>query len=295
MDTDLLRTIYEGTLRAAGAAHGFHLAGGEAFLNMPLLIDAVRMANELGIPIDYVETNAAWFTTADSAVEKLTALREAGLAHLLVSASPFHAEHIPVEKTLGVIEASLAIFGRHGTIVWLPTFLHELTSIRSTGKIAFAEYGKAVGTRRTQQAALYDGQLIPGGRSASALSEWLPRISIEECFGGDCRYELLHSGRGHFDPYGNIVPGVCSGISAGNAHDLVTAYSRFDIDAYPIIKILCTDGVRGLYELATRDFSYTGKDAYAGKCDLCVHIRRHLVSSGADYPELRPKQFYEQM
>jgi hypothetical protein len=33
-------------------------------------------------------------------------------------------------------------------------------------------------------------------------------------------------------------------------------------------------------------------DGYAGKCHLCVDVRRHLVRRGG-FPELRPAAFYE--
>lgn len=293
MSTELLHSIYEGTLKCTRQLHGFHLAGGEAFLNFPLLLEAVQLAAHYGIPIDYVETNASWFTDDDTADEKLTQLRDAGLNCLLVSASPFHAEHIPVEKTLGAIGASLRVFGRHGTMVWLPEFLRELTSIASSGRITFERYVEAVGQSGAREAAGYGGQLIPGGRSASALSDYLPANPLESLFGGNCAYELTKSGRGHFDPYGNIVTGWCSGISMGDAHDLVSAYRDFKLDEHTVIKLLCTSGVRGLYEMAAADYGFEARRTYPGKCALCVDIRRHLVRSDAPFPELTPSRFYE--
>ncbi len=294
-DIELVRKIYEGTLRTARYIHGFHLAGGEAFLNFPLLLESMRLATEYGIPIDYIETNAGWYVDEESAICKLKQLREAGLNCLLISASPFHAEFIPIEKTLGAIKASIKVFGEHGTIVWLPEFLNQLTRISTKGKIKFENYVNHVGRYGAERAAAYGGQLIAGGRSPYTLSEYLPQKPIESFFNGNCKFELLQSARGHFDPYGNIIPGVCSGISVGDANDLVRAYNDFNLSNYPIIEILCTEGIKGLYEMAVADYNYKPKTAYAAKCDLCVDIRRHLVMCNAPFVELRPKQFYEQI
>jgi hypothetical protein len=295
MDIDLVRSIFEGTLKCARTIHGFHLAGGEAFLNFPLLLETMKMATHYGIPVDYVETNAGWFVDEASAVDKLTRLRDAGLHCLLVSASPFHAEHIPLEKTLDTIEASLKVFGHHGTMIWLPEFLEDLLSITENGLVSFERYVESVGQSGARVAAAYGGQLIPGGRSGYTLSDFLPERPKEDFFGGNCAYELLRSARGHFDPYGNIVTGVCSGISMGDARDLDSAYRNFCLNDHPVIKILCSTGVQGLYEMADAEYGYSAKSSYAGKCDLCMDVRRHLVLSGAPFDELRPKEFYSRI
>jgi len=292
MELDLVKAILDGTLASARHIDGFHLAGGEAFLNFPLLVGAVKLATERRIPLDYVETNGGWFVDEASAIEKLRELRSSGLNCLLVSASPFHAEHIAVEKTLGAIRASIEVFGSHGTMVWLPEFLRELTSITERGKIRFEDYSEAVGERRTREAAAYGGQLIPGGRSSFTISNYLPQRPISAYFGGNCEYELLRSGRGHFDPYGNIITGVCSGISVGDSHDLVAAYRDFRLSDHRVLELLCTNGVQGLYEMAVAEHSFTARESYAGKCDVCMDIRRHMVINGAQYEELRPQEFY---
>ncbi len=274
---------------------GFHLAGGEAFLNFPLLLKAVELANEFGIPLDYVETNCGWFTDEKSAIDKLTQLRNAGLSCLLISASPFHSEYIPIEKTLGVVRASMTVFGHSGTMIWLQEFLQELTSIASKGIISLERYIKKAGEYKAKRAAVYGGQLIPGGRSGLKLAHLLPQCPKEAYFDGNCFWELTRSGRGHFDLHGNIIPGVCSGISVGNAHDLELAYRGFNYEDHPIIAMLCKSGVKGLCEMAMSDYGFVPRETYAGKCDLCVDIRKHLFSCNDAIPELGPTEFYENL
>lgn len=295
MDVETVHAICRGTIESSREIHGFHLAGGEAFLNFPLLLESVRVVTGYAIPIDYVETNAGWFTDDDSAIGRLTQLREAGLNCLLVSASPFHAEHIPLEKTIGAVQTSMRVFGQYGTMIWLPEFLQELVDIRTEGKVAFEDYVESAGVDKAREAARYGGQLIPGGRSAFALAQFLSQRPKEAFLDGDCSHELLRSARGHFDPYGNIVPGVCSGISIGDSRDMPAAYRDFRVEDHKVLHLLCTKGVRGLLEMAQAEFGYECRPTYAGKCDLCVDIRRHLARSNAPFDELRPAQFYEQV
>ena len=115
---------------------------------------------------------------------------------------------------------------------------------------------------------------------------------LESLLDGNCAYELLESARGHFDPYGNIITGVCSGITVGDSQDMDAAYSTFELEDRPILNALCTTGVKGLCEMAVSEYDFTPKETYPGKCSLCMDIRRHLVTFGAEFDELRPKEFY---
>ena len=60
--------------------YGLHFTGGEPFLNFPLLLKAVELARELGIPSTFVETNCYWCTGDEVTREKLLLLKEKGLA-----------------------------------------------------------------------------------------------------------------------------------------------------------------------------------------------------------------------
>lgn len=295
MDIDLVRKICEGTTESTEQVHGFHFAGGEAFLNFALLLESIKTAADCGIAIEYVETNAGWYRDEDSALDKLSQLRDAGLNCLFISVTPFHCEHIPLKKTLGTIRASLNVFGSHRTIIARDDFLQDLKRITDSGTVTLERYAQVMGETKARQAACFGGKLVPGGRSSFALVGYLAQQPIESCFGGNCSYDLLQSGHGHIDPYGNIIPAACAGISIGDAHDLPSAYNNFSFADNPVIEILCTSGVQGLYEMAVRNYDYLAKKSYAGKCDLCVDIRRHLVLNEAPFEELTPKEFYRRI
>ncbi|MEW5867743.1 MAG: hypothetical protein AB1894_00590 [Chloroflexota bacterium] len=59
-----------------------------------------------------------------------------------------------------------------------------------------------------------------------------------------------------------------------------------------LVEMLVKDGPYGLYEMACRRYGYSAlEDGYAGKCHLCVDVRKHLVEAG-QFEELSPRGFY---
>lgn len=51
-----------------------HLAGDEATLRFDLLLEMVRLANRIGVPLAYLETNASWCADRGETRQKLAAL-----------------------------------------------------------------------------------------------------------------------------------------------------------------------------------------------------------------------------
>jgi pyruvate-formate lyase-activating enzyme len=82
------------TVKSLGGS-AVHIGGGEPMLRPEELSAVLDAARRTGVAIDCVETNAAWFTDAESAEALLAQLRPKGLHTLLVSISPFQNEQIP--------------------------------------------------------------------------------------------------------------------------------------------------------------------------------------------------------
>ena len=59
---------------SVGLNHGLHFTGGEPFLDFDLLLEGTKMADELGIPSTFVETNCYWCTADDTTRDKLEQL-----------------------------------------------------------------------------------------------------------------------------------------------------------------------------------------------------------------------------
>ena len=68
--------------------HGLHFSGGEPFLNFELLQRAVEIAEALGIPSTFVETNCFWCNSDDRVRERLRALKAGGLKGIMISTNP---------------------------------------------------------------------------------------------------------------------------------------------------------------------------------------------------------------
>jgi hypothetical protein len=278
-----------------GHRYQVHITGGEPFLNFPLLLQAVEIATELGIS-NYLETNAGWCVREELVEKRFVALREAGLGAVLISCSPFHAESIPLERTLLGIRKALEIFGRQGVIVYLPEWLQQLQAFSQGGTTSLEEYVEAYGPQNAGRLFWEGYGLISGGRSGYRLGHLVEGRQAADFQGENCQREILYAHHSHFDLYGNFISGFCGGLTVGDWHELSVLLVRFRSGDYPeLISILVEDGPYGLYTFAQEAFGYQPlKQGYAGKCHLCVDVRRHLARHG-DFPELKPKEFYERI
>ena len=118
------------------APYQVHLTGGEPFLNFPLLVQAVEFAVDLGIRC-YIETNAGWCVNREITNERFATLYSAGLRAILISCSPFHAQTIPLERTLLALESGIETFGRQHTILYSPEWLDFLLQFNKEGDEIF--------------------------------------------------------------------------------------------------------------------------------------------------------------
>jgi hypothetical protein len=272
-----------------------HITGGEPFLNFPLLLHAVETAKELGIS-NYLETNAGWCVREELVEKRFLALRESGLGAILISCSPFHAESIPLERTLLAIRKALEIFGRQGVIVYLSEWLEQLRSFDRGGTTALEEYVRVYGSQNAGRLFWEGYGLISGGRSGYRLGHLVEGRLATDFQGENCRQDILYAHHSHFDLYGNYISGFCGGLTVGDWHDLPMLLDRFQSSDYPeLISILIDGGPFGLFTYAQEAFGYEPiEGGFAGKCHLCVDVRRYLVEHG-EFPELEPREFYERI
>lgn len=296
MDVRDVGRIFEGLLRSSRLLRGFHLAGGEPFLDFERLLRVQRLAVEFGIPIEYIETNAGWCVNDDLVRERFGLLRDAGLRAILISCSPFHAERIPVSRVATAVTIGYDVFGSNGVILWVPEYYRQLSGIATDRPIEFTEYVERVGMSVARRTIRSGYSLISGGRMGYGLAEFYELKPPEACIEDRCELELLQSGHAHFDPYGNLIPAFCSGISLGDARDLQELLIGFRLDRLPVVRLLVEAGPYALYEFARKEFGYRPLEAgYIGKCHLCVDVRRHIRSLTDQFAELAPARFYDQL
>lgn len=296
MDVQDAARLFQGLTQTSQYLRGFHIAGGEPFLDFDRLLRVQRLTTEFEIPVEYVETNAGWCTDEEIAYDRFEQLKDAGLRCILVSCSPFHAEHIPLERVTTAVRVGYDVFGPNAVILWVPEFYRQLSEIENEKTISLDKYVESIGKDVAGQTIRSGYSLISGGRVGYGLAEFYDLQPPECCQGDRCRLELLESGHAHFDPYGNLIPAFCSGISLGDAWDLPALIGGFDLNRLPIVRMLVEDGPYGLYEFAKKQFGYKPLDAgYVGKCHLCVDVRRHIRKYTKEFPELTPVRFYDQL
>jgi len=278
-------------LAKESALHGIHLAGGEATLDWKRLLYAVRAARRHGIAIDYLETNASWCEDERTAHEGFSRLHEAGLGAVLISASLFHNEFIPLARTKTAIRAATEVFGRRGVIVWTPEVLHRMDSrLEDHRAYPLAESAELLGLAPgLAEIWRLHGYLTPGGRAAEQLAHGLPARPADSFQGDACRRTLENTTHFHIDPFGNLFTGHCPGIAAANIGDL---HPAIDPDRRPVYSQLAEGGPVWLWRGLADDF-VPSRNGYVSKCHLCLEIRKHLRSTGR-YDELRPEEYYRE-
>jgi len=277
------------TIRALGC-RSVHIGGGEPLLRPDGLGAVLKIAAELDVSVEYVETNSSWFKDDSSAEEFLTGLHDQGLHTLLVSISPFHNEHIPFFKVTGVIEAA----GRAGVGIfpWVTDFISDLSQF-DTGKThSLAEFNDVFGRDYLLQ-VLERYWIHMGGRALKTYRPLIGQKTFHQIMGeftANCYGELSNTSHFHIDLFGNYIPGLCSGLAIA-IEDLGTPLSD---ETYPVLTTLCSNGIRGLVKMAAEACGYSPqKDLYINKCDLCTEVRSCMVQAkynGSD--ELSPEAFY---
>lgn len=277
------------TIRELGCS-SVHIGGGEPLLKPDALGEVLEIAGQVGVEIEYVETNSAWFKDPDSAIATLLKLRQQGLQTLLVSISPFHNEYIPFSRVKGVIaaarQASIGIFP------WISDFIADLSKLDVTGTHSLKEYealfGQGYVVRLLQRYWVH-----MGGRALETFRPHLAEKSAKEICDentGGCAAELANTQHFHLDLFGNYIPGLCSGLSI-KREDLGKPLSA---KKYPVLTMLFDHGIRGIFKMSQDMFDYTpAEDSYINKCDLCTEIRTLFVKNDFGSPaELNPRQFY---
>lgn len=270
-----------------------HLTGGEPFLVYNLLLDATREATRRGIGV-YVETNAGWCVNEAEAVTKFSALRAAGLWGVLVSCSPYQAEHVPPARTLIAVRAAQAVFGPRRVLVYQAQYLEEMLSFGVQDVTPLQRYIERHGVEGARRLLWHGYGLLGGGRAGYALARIAPQLPADAFAAESCAVELLRAPHSHFDLYGDFIPAFCGGISLGSWRDwpaLVDRVQRGEL-AEPLLRLV-HEGPYGLATWAARVYGYLWRRHYADKCHLCVDVRRHLAAQGR-FPEvLRPAGFYQ--
>ncbi|MCX8124448.1 MAG: radical SAM protein [Spirochaetes bacterium] len=281
MQHDTLQSIC--TVLLQYGCSSIHIGGGEPFLHIDALYSAVDIIKSYGIDIEYIETNASWYSHNKQHV--LEQLRKRGVHTLLISISPFHNEYVPFAKTKGLIAACHDV-GIH-VFPWVMDFYNDLSVFDSLSTHTLEEYESYFGKGYIAQIpARY--WIHFGGRAVKLFKGYYRTQPLEKILASPPCRELTNTSHFHFDLYGNYIPGLCSGLSIS----ALDVGKEIDSTTYPLITALYDKGVAGLFAIAKQE-GFVAHNSYCNKCDLCLHIRTFLVTHKKMIShELQPAEFY---
>ncbi|HAA26076.1 MAG TPA: radical SAM protein [Ruminiclostridium sp.] len=268
--------------------HSVHIGGGEPLLKPDKIMDVLIAARRNKTSIEYIETNASWYTDEESAKAVLKELKSHGVHTLLISIDPYHNEYIPFWKVKALIQAcskaNVKVFP------WQIEFWGDLDVMDDRIPHSLDEYIRLFGQDYPLKLVNRYGLNLKG-RALETYKPMMKKQPFERILEGSMSCRLL-SGIYHFhvDLYGSFIPQSCPGFSI----PLRELAHGADPDKYRIIYSLESAGIIGLVELAKNEYGYIPKTEYAGKCDLCYDIRNYLVLElGLELPDLKPEGHYK--
>ena len=181
------------TIRSLGC-RSVHIGGGEPLLRPDKLGTVLEVASEVGVSVEYVETNSSWFQDIESAKKLLAPLRQKGLKTLLVSISPFHNEQIPFSRVQGVIKAAKQV--EVGIFPWITDFISDLSQFNPAKSHSLEEYRQVYGDNYLMQ-ILQRYWIHLGGRALETFRPLLGLKSFQQILhesSANCCAELSNTG-----------------------------------------------------------------------------------------------------
>ncbi|MCP4606130.1 MAG: hypothetical protein GY847_37395 [Proteobacteria bacterium] len=247
-----------------GTVEWIYFEGGEPFLYYPVMLEGLRLANELGFKAGVV-TNCYWATTVEDAELWLGPMLKPGIEDLSLSDDTFHHGDDKESPAKNASKAASKLGMPSGSIC----------IEKPTVKPPAEDKGQPV----------VGGGALFKGRAVEKLTEGLPtkpRDVFSEC----THEELVTPKRVHVDSFGNIH--ICQGLSMGNMWEkpLSEIITEYDVTTHPICGPLSRGGPA---ELA-RTYGIEAGSKFVDECHYCYSIRRALIDKFPEY--LAPRQVY---
>ena len=286
MPVDMALGAWQSLIELAGPTVKVHLTGGEPFLYWEHLVKILEAAQAQGLgSVDMVETNGFWADNDRIVRERLQRLDRLGLGRLKISCDPFHQEFVDVQAVRRLVTRAEECLGPERVLVRWRDYLEASAPIQELA----SEKKKAC-----FQASLETHPCRFKGRAAGNLASDRAHQTPEDLKPCCCAQAFLGAKGVHIDPYGNVFSGTCSGIILGSIKDksLAELWQGFDPQREAFFETLFSAGPAGLLKAAQMQ-GYQVKDAYAGKCHLCTHIREFFLSRGQYGDIIGPPECYE--
>ena len=274
-----------GLLKKTGCL-SVHIGGGEPFMDFEKLLDVCKSALRHNIAIDYIETNASWFTNEYSVSEKLKKLIAVGAECLLISIDPFHNEFVPYSRVKNLIKCCDK--NGMGTFLWQAKFERIVRKLDENETHSLEEYIQKFGNDFTEKIAESYG-LNFNGRALRIIEKSLkfPMYSCEHFLLNEtkCAVSIKSLHHFHVDLNEDFIPPSCNGFRV-NVFDLCG--KGLDPDKYLNFMAVADGGLNALHRRA-QDVGFIPKsEGYASKCAFCFDMKKYICDSVMFQTETEP-------
>jgi len=260
---------------AVSNLESFMVFGGEPMLFPNRAIQIFQKACQLNIPRIEMLTNGIWGKNKRKAEELAIRLKRSGLNNLGISVDAFHLQFIPLEYPTTAALASTAAGIKH--VAWNVAVVESLDGENEYDK-------KTAEILRILEPVGIDvhiHNIIPVGRAANSLQQYLKRESLQGPCSGDPILEntLTNPECITIEPSGEVD--ICWGLTIGNAKEksLGQIIREYDWRKHPIIKTLVEEGPLGLAKNAKIGGFHIQEGRYVNKCHMCIKIRKTMRKS----------------
>jgi hypothetical protein len=268
--------------------HSVHIGGGEPFINFNGLLEVCKSAQKNNVEIDYIETNASWYTDDAGVSQKLKELRAAGVDCLLVSVDPFHNEFVPYAKVKSLLRCCEK--NNFGTFVWQSKFERVVRRLGENKTHTLNEYIEKFGSDFIKNIADAYG-IGYNGRALRIIAD-APKYGAEYFLNLNdrCANSVQSLHHLHIDLHGDFIPPGCIGFKA-DIFDLCG--EGLDEEKYVNFLSVINGGLNGLYERARIVGFNPDPNGYVSKCALCLDIKRYISEKYAPC-DIGPADFFEE-
>jgi len=274
--------------------HSVHIGGGEPFMNFDGLLEVCKSALEHHVSIDYIETNASWYTNDGDVSEKLRKLISAGIDCLLISIDPFHNEFVPYIKIKNLIKSCRK--NGVGTFLWQSRFERIVGQMDENITHSIEEYENIFGKDFIK--TISDSYGIGyNGRALRILEKTAKEKYPCEYFLQDsqCQSRITSLGHFHIDPDCNLIPPSCNGFRA-NIFDLCG--EGLGDKKYINFMSVVNGGLEALFKRAETLGFIPDSGGYVSKCALCFDIKKYIcgnitAQTGSEPADIGPAGFFD--
>lgn len=255
-----IKNILQDALKISTLQRRFHLAGGEAFINLRDCAELFNFAKDHGYIDITTTTNCYWASGPQKALQVCQMIREAGLTRMEISWDYWHLSYISPECISNALEACYAC-GIKTNLRILTTKDHSIGEALSYLRPESLNYASEVSS----------GPVFPTGRAATEIDK--ENIFYVGDLSASCQH-VLHL---TVNPQGNVYP-CCAGadqtdgLSFGNVREQSIIDIEKKLQNSPMFKVLAKQGVGALVPILEKAGLLKTKERYSNICHLCWEI-----------------------